>query len=102
MHIVSLVHAVRARGGSISIVRIILNKVKVYIGLASELGNVYRQVNFAVAKLSIATGHGMQIYNCFNCPRQLQMCIACPVAMLSFATVYLDCSVSFGYFSSRK
>ena len=24
-----------------------------------------------VAKLSIATGHAMQIYNCLNCPRQL-------------------------------
>ena len=25
----------------------------------------------AVSKLSIATGHAMQIYNCLNCPRQL-------------------------------
>ena len=25
----------------------------------------------SVAKLSIATGHAMQIYNCLNCPRQL-------------------------------
>ena len=24
-----------------------------------------------VAKLNIATGHAMQIYNCLNCPRQL-------------------------------
>ena len=24
---------------------------------------------FTVAKLSIATGHAMQIYNCLNCPR---------------------------------
>ena len=25
----------------------------------------------SVAKLSIATGHAMQIYNCLNCPTQL-------------------------------
>ena len=25
----------------------------------------------SMAKLSIATGHAMQIYNCLNCPRQL-------------------------------
>ena len=44
-----------------------------------------------MAKLSIATGHAMQIYNCLNCPRQLLICIAWPVAMLSFATESLTC-----------
>ena len=29
-----------------------------------------RLIAWAVAKLSIATGHAMQIYNCLNCPRQ--------------------------------
>ena len=41
-------------------------------------------------KLSIATGHAMQIYNCLNYPRQLYICIARPVAMLNFATAVMQ------------
>ena len=30
-----------------------------------------------VAKLSIATGHAMQIYNCLDCPKQLHSMTCC-------------------------
>ena len=55
----------------------------------------------AMAKLSIATGHAMQIYNCLNCPRQLWICIGWSVAMLSFATE-LGAHASMGPFTLRS
>ena len=49
------------------------NAILTVIYALFELGaiNRYCTCRSPVVKLSIATGHAIQIYNCLNCPRQL-------------------------------